>query len=258
MATPDHPQTPAELLAEHSPAAIAARISARPAQNYLRDFVYGAIDGAVTTFAVVAGVIGAELSSSIIIILGLANLLADGFSMAVGNYLGTRAERQLLERARSIEEKHIAVHPRGERDEIREIFRQKGFEGDLLERIVAVVTSNRRLWIETMLPDEYGLSLHAPSATKAALATFTAFVVVGSIPLAPFVVMFAFDVPPERLFYISSAMTGVAFFIVGAFKSRFVDEHWLRAGAETLGVGGGAALVAYVVGILLRGLGGAA
>lgn len=254
MSTPHKPPAPPELLAEHSPAAIAARIAAQPTQSYLRDFVYGAIDGAVTTFAVVAGVIGAELSSSVIIILGLANLFADGFSMAVSNYLGTRADEQLLQRARSIEEKHIALHPHGEQDEIREIFRQKGFAGDLLERIVEVVTSNRRLWVDTMLQDEYGLSLNAPSARKAALATFAAFVVVGFIPLIPFVLLYSFDVPVPRLFFVSSAMTGVAFFSVGALKSRFVDEHWLRAGAETLGVGGGAALLAYLVGILLRGI----
>lgn len=246
---------PPELLADHSPSAIAARIAAQPDQSYLRDFVYGAIDGSITTFAVVAGVIGADLSQGIIIILGLANLIADGFSMAVGNYLGTRADEQLLERARSIEERHIAVHPGGEKDEIREIFRQKGFEGELLERIVAVVTSNRRLWIDTMLQDEYGLSLTSRSARKAALATFVAFVLVGFVPLMPFVVLYFTTIPAERLFLMSVAMTGVAFFGVGALKSRFVDEHWFRAGIETLGVGGGAALLAYLVGILLRGIG---
>ncbi len=80
--------------AEHTPAAIRRRLEARPSQDYLKDSIYGAIDGAVTTFAVVSSVAGAGLSSGIVIILGLANLLADGFSMASGNFLGTRAENQ--------------------------------------------------------------------------------------------------------------------------------------------------------------------
>src|SRR5262245_30070807 len=161
-----------QLQADHTPAAIARRLEGQRSQSYLRDFVYGSIDGSITTFAVVAGVIGAGLSTGVIIILGLANLLADGFSMAVGNFLGTRADEQLLARARGIEESHIDVIPRGEVEELRQIFRQKGFEGELLDRIVAVVTANRKLWVDTMLQDEWGLSLSARSAWKAGLVTF--------------------------------------------------------------------------------------
>ena len=91
--------------AEHTPAAIRRRLEARPSQDYLKDSIYGAIDGAVTTFAVVSSVAGAGLSSGIVIILGLANLLADGFSMASGNFLATRAENQAARKARREEEK---------------------------------------------------------------------------------------------------------------------------------------------------------
>lgn len=243
-----------QLRAEHSAAAIAARIREQPRQSYLRDFVYGSIDGSVTTFAVVAGVIGADLSSGIIIIMGLANLFADGFSMAVSNYLGTKANEDVLRRARHIEESHIDINPRGEVDEVREIFLQKGFAGELLDRIVAVITANRRLWIETMLKEEWGLALIGPTPWKAGLATFIAFLLIGFVPLVPFVLLYPFALPVHRLFYISTAMTGIAFFSVGAMKSRFVNEHWLRAGLETLGLGGGAALLAFAVGIVLKGL----
>ena len=92
----------AALEAEHTPAAVAARIAADAKHWYLRDFVYGAIDGSVTTFAIVSGVVGAELSVRVILILGFVNLLADGFSMAVSNYLGTKADHQIVERARAI------------------------------------------------------------------------------------------------------------------------------------------------------------
>ena len=112
---------------EHSraPEAIARRLKAKPTHSYLRDFVYGAIDGIVTTFAVVAGVAGARLSTAIVVILGLANLVADGFSMAVGNFLATQAERQLKDKARAMEQKHIETVPEGEKEEIRQIFSGK-------------------------------------------------------------------------------------------------------------------------------------
>src|SRR5688500_20164740 len=77
---------------EHSPEAIRRRLESGPTHNYLRDWIYGGIDGAVTTLAVVTGVAGAQLSPWIILVLGFANLLADGFSMAASNYLGTKAE----------------------------------------------------------------------------------------------------------------------------------------------------------------------
>jgi vacuolar iron transporter family protein len=259
MTTPAHPDdrlTP--LQAEHTPLAVAARIGAPPRHSYLRDFVYGAIDGCVTTFAVVAGVIGAALSTRIILILGLANLLADGFSMGVSNYLGTRADRQLLKRARRIEEEHVEEVPHGEIEEIRAIFRQKGFEGDLLERVVEVITRDRRLWIDTMLREEWGLALEGSSPVKAGLVTFVAFLVVGFVPLAPFTLLFVLDVfeaDRDTVFWLTALVTGCAFFGIGALKARFTAERPVWAGLETLLVGGGAAVLAYGVGAALRGLG---
>jgi hypothetical protein len=92
---------------EHTADAISARLAEGARHNYLRDFIYGGIDGAVTTFAVVAGVTGAGLSPGIVVILGAANLVADGFSMAASNYLGTRAEKDDFRRLRAVEWRHI-------------------------------------------------------------------------------------------------------------------------------------------------------
>jgi len=255
MTSHDEAHTPAQLRAVHTPGAIQARLAAGPDHSYLRDFVYGAIDGCVTTFAVVSGVAGAGLSAGVVVILGAANLLADGFSMAVSNYLGTRAEQQLREKARRVEERHIATYPAGEREEIRQLFAAKGFAGQDLERVVEIITADTRRWVDTMLQEEYGLALRGPSPMRAALVTFLAFCTVGIIPLLPFLSPL-FGLPPQsRNFGWSIAMTGLAFFLVGALKGRFVEERWYISGLITLFVGGMAAVLAYLVGMVLHGLG---
>ncbi|MEQ8211529.1 MAG: VIT1/CCC1 transporter family protein [Lacipirellulaceae bacterium] len=243
-----------ELAASHTPDLIRERLQAPKTHSYLKDFVYGAIDGTVTTFAVVSGVAGAGLSTGVIIILGMANLVGDGFSMAASNYLGTKTEEELLRKARRIEESQIAEYPEGEREEIRQIFASKGFEGEQLEGAVDVITADRRRWVDTMLVEELGLQLEGPSAIRAAVTTLVAFIVVGFIPLLAFFLEMIFAEGIGNPYVMSTVLTAVAFFLVGASKSWFVDEPWYRAGFETLAIGGGAAALAYLVGLGLAGI----
>lgn len=248
-------ETRADLERTHSPAAIRRRLGRPRRHSYLSDGIFGAIDGAVTTFAVVAGVTGAGLSAGVIVILGAANLLGDGFSMAAANFLGARAARQQHEHERRLEEREIELHPEGEREEIRQIFARKGFTGALLEQVVGVITGDRKRWIDTMMTEEHGAAQELRSPWRAGAATFAAFAVVGAIPLLPFagVVVGALSLP-ERPFLWSAAMTAAAFFLVGAAKSRFVDQRWWLSGLETLGVGSVAAALAFAAGVLLGGL----
>jgi VIT1/CCC1 family predicted Fe2+/Mn2+ transporter len=232
---------------EHTTEAIADRIAASN-HNYIRDFIYGGIDGAVTTFAVVSGVSGAELSPTIVLILGFANLAADGFSMAASNYLATRAELDDYKRIEKIEYRHIEVAPEGEREEVRQIYREKGFEGDELENAVNLITSDKDRWVKTMLADEYGLAAEVRSPWYAAFATFTAFVICGLVPLLPF--LFG----STSSFLVSCILTGATFFLIGSLKSRWSTSSWLRSGLETLFVGALAASLAYAVGVLLKGI----
>ncbi|TWU30286.1 VIT1/CCC1 transporter family protein [Bythopirellula polymerisocia] len=238
----------------HLPAAIRRRLNERARPSYLRDFIYGAIDGAVTTFAVVSGVAGAGLSSSVVIILGIANLIGDGFSMAASNYLGIRAERELQLRIRRSERQHIEWHPEGERAEIREIFRQKGFAGDDLDRAVEIITSDVNQWIDTMVTDEHGLALDGPDPRLAAAMTFVAFIIVGFIPLMAFVWQWLLPDTLENPYLWSTLLTSAAFFGVGAGKSWFIERPWYREGLITLAVGGTAAALAYLAGDLIGGL----
>lgn len=238
-----------QLRAEHHPERIRRRLRERSGAGYLGDAVFGAIDGCVTTFAVVAGAMGAGLSNTVVIILGFANLIADGFSMAVSNYLGTKSERERVEQARRDEERHIAQVPEGEREEIRQIFAHKGFHGEVLERIVDVITANPKLWVDTMVTEELGLHLTGRSPVRAGVATFLAFLVVGFVPLLSFLVP---DLDQTQRFALSIGMAALAFTAVGVAKAFVVDKPLFRAGLETLLTGGGAAALAYLIGALLR------
>jgi VIT1/CCC1 family predicted Fe2+/Mn2+ transporter len=235
---------------EHTSEAIARRLAAAKSHSYLGDFVLGAVDGAVTTFAIVAGAAGAGLSNGVVLVLGLANVLADGFSMAAGNFLRARADQQILQQYRRLEETHIEQIPEGEREEIRQIFRGKGFQGETLEHVVQVITENRQRWVDTMLTDEWGLRLEPPSPWRAAASTFSAFILAGLVPLAPLIILMNRNA--NESFIASSIMTGITFFVIGYIRGRVADQRPLASGIETFFIGGSAALVAYLVGWLLQ------
>ena len=242
------------LLDAHTPDRVKQRLEDGAPQSYLKDMVYGGIDGTITTFAVVSGVVGAELAVGIVVILGLANLFADGFSMAVSNFLGTKAEQQFLHMMRKEEENEIQLIPEGEREEIRQIYAAKGFERELLEQVVDVITSNEQIWVDTMLLEEHGLLLVGPEPKRAAWWTFIAFMVAGIVPVAPFIVNLLVDGGISAPFLWSSIATAATFFAIGVFKARVVGGSTVKAGIETVVVGGIAAVLAYGVGWLLRGV----
>lgn len=243
-----------DLEREHTPHGVERRLSSEPKTSHLGDFVYGAIDGTVTTFAVVAGAAGADLGAAVVIILGVSNLFADGFSMAVSNYLGSRAEQDRQQQARLEEERHIRLMPEGEREEIRQLFRAKGFEGEDLERAVEVITSDEDRWVEMMMSEELGFAPVERSPARAGLATFVAFLVVGTIPLISYLVNLAFPGTIADPFLVSAVLTGLAFLLVGALKAAVVGQGMFRGSLETVVLGGIAAGLAFVVGRLLEGV----
>lgn len=233
----------------HTDEAIKSRL-ATMRHSYIRDWIYGGIDGAVTTFAVVSGVAGAQLSPIVVLILGFANLVADGFSMAASNFLGTRAEQDDHRRLREIELRHIELVPEGEREEVRQIYIAKGFEGDELDRAVELITSDKERWVQTMLTEEYGLPAEIRSPWKAAASTFSAFLVCGLVPILPYL----FKIGPS--FELSYLMTGLTFLAIGALKSNWSTSSWYRSAFETLLVGSIAAAMSFGIGVLFKDLAG--
>ena len=230
----------------HTPDGIAARIGAPPGRGVLRDAVYGGIDGTVTTFAIVAGVAGAGLSPFVVVVLGLANVLADGFSMAAANYAGTKAEQDNEHRIRQIEARHIRDYPEGERLEVREILARKGLSGRVLEQATDAIVQDEESWIALMMEGEYGLGGVDPHPLRAALATFLSFLVAGMVPILPF--LFGLD----AAFSLSVWMTMATFCAIGAVKSLWSLSPWWRSALETMAIGGAAAALAYGVGQLFH------
>ena len=225
------------------------RLQTRGETDVLPDAVLGAIDGCVTTFAVVAGAVGAGLPGTVALILGFANLAADGFSMAVSNFQAKKAQQEALEQARRTEASHIAEVPEGEREEIRQIFRNKGFTGDMLERIVDTITGDRTLWIETMLSEELGLQKKPVNPLRSAAVTFLAFVGVGAVPLLPY---FFASLDITVKFGASIMLAAAMFYGIGMIKGLVLDRPPLLSGLGTLFTGAAAAGLAFAVGHILR------
>ena len=213
------------------------------------DFIYGSIDGAVTTFAIVAGVVGAGLSPGIILILGFANLFADGFSMAAANYQASKARNEFVQMKRRQEEWEIDNLEEQERDEIRDIYREKGFKDELLEEVVRIITSRRKVWVDTMMKEELGLIEDEKNSVDSSLSTFVGFNLIGLIPLIPFMAFMAIGIEPNsEAFIFSTISVSAAFFLVGMIKGKIVKRSKIRSGMYTLIIGGIAAGVAYLVG----------
>ena len=197
----------------------------------------------MTTFAVVAGVVGADLPLRVVLVLGLANLVADGFAMAAGNYSGTQAERDDYDRLLAVERKHIAMVPEGEREEIRQIFGSKGFLGDDLERIVDVITADDSRWAKTMVVEELGL-LRRRSRPYWLRSVPS--------PLLSCAAWYHYDLSRGRRPYPVRGCYGNGFFAIGAIKSRWSLTAWWRSGLGTLFIGMFAAALAFGVGFGLK------
>jgi VIT1/CCC1 family predicted Fe2+/Mn2+ transporter len=245
----------------HDPERIARAVRAHEehggtGSQYIGDLVYGGLDGIITTFAVVSGVAGANLGTGVILILGMANLLADGFSMATGAYLSSKSEQEYYDKERSRELWEIEHFPDGERAELYEIYRDKGYTEEEATQLLSILTRDKERWVNAMMVDELGMLKEEGDPLYNGLATLIAFIVAGTVPLLIYLIGLAVPVAPGIPFPVSVVLSALALFGLGAARVLVTHLNPFRSGIEMLLVGGLAAVVAYAVGALLKGLGG--
>ena len=183
--------------------------------EWIRDATFGANDGLVSVLTLLAGVAGASSDGTTVLIAGVAGLVAGAISMAVGAYVSAKAYRSFYRSEMRKEVEEIREKPEVEREEIREIYRERGFEGELLERVVDTITANPRVWLKVMMSEELGLSPAFGRPSAAAAVVFVAFLAGGIVPVAPFI--FATGFPALLTAF---ALTAVALMLAGAARSR--------------------------------------
>jgi len=224
--------------------------------QYLGDLVFGGLDGIITTFAVVSGVAGAQLASKVILILGLANLFADGFSMATGSFLSTRSEQEYYQRERRREAWEVEHFPEGERAELIELYLRRGYSKEDANTLVEIQSRDPKRWVDAMMIDELRMLPDERKPLLSGLATLVAFIAAGSIPLLVYLLGLFIPIPLKNSFPLSVVLSAVALFGLGAAKVLVTQRSAIRSGLEMLLIGGLAAGVAYLVGVLLKGIGG--
>ncbi|MGH2682959.1 MAG: VIT1/CCC1 transporter family protein [Actinomycetota bacterium] len=213
--------------------------------EWIRDVTLGANDGLVSILTLLAGVAGAA-SGDIVLLAGIAGLVAGAISMGVGAYVSAKAYRAFYRKELEREIREMRELPDIEREEIREIYRRRGFEGDMLEKVVHTITSDPKVWLKVMMTEELGLSAQFARPFGAAGVVFVSFIAGGAIPVIPFVFLRGLSA-----LGVSIALTTVALLVAGAVRSRFTGERPLPAGLELVGMAAVGVGVAHLIGRLV-------
>lgn len=222
--------------------------------KYIKSTIYGGLDGIITTFAVVAGVAGAELSAGIVLILGFANLIADGLSMAIGDYLSSKAEKEYAGAEREREEWEVDNYPEGEVKEMVELYMEKGITEKDAKAIAGILSKHKKAWVDVMMIEELGIVESDESPVKNGIVTFFSFAIFGFIPLAAYLAARLIPVIQSFTFVTACILTGATLFTLGALKVKVTGKRWYYSGLEMFVVGGIAAFAAYIIGAALSGL----
>jgi VIT1/CCC1 family predicted Fe2+/Mn2+ transporter len=219
-----------------------------PGGRSLRDLVFGANDGLLAAFAVVSGVHGAAVSTGIVLLAGLAELIGGTIAMGLGAFLAAKSEREFVMSEREREEREVIEFPEEERKEVRTIFARKGFKGEALEQMIAHVTADPVFWVDTMMTEELGLSAVPHTAPlRSGLVVAWAYALGAAFPVIPY----ALPVVVQSAFPLSVGCTLVALFVAGSLKTLMTGRPWLRSGLETVLVGALAAAATFLAGRLV-------
>jgi VIT1/CCC1 family predicted Fe2+/Mn2+ transporter len=221
--------------------------------TYLREIVYGGVDGIVTTFAVVAGFAGANVENSAIplfsvLLFGFANLFADATSMGLGNFLSMQSEKDAYHSEKEKERREIQSSTEFERAETIEILESKGYSTKDAQAMTHLYAKNEDYWAEFMMREELKLPVPESNAAFTAFVTFVSFICFGFIPLIPYVISKA----NNNTFSYSIFATFIALLLLAYLRWQVTKFSFKRAILETLATGGFSALVAYLVGTFFR------
>ena len=214
----------------------------------LRAAIFGVNDGLVSNLSLIMGVAGAAAEARFVVVAGVAGLLAGAFSMAAGEYVSMRVQRELFERLLHLEAHEIATEPEEEHEELMRIYQERGFPPELAQQVTEVVMRDPQVALETHAREELGLDpSQLGSPWGAAISSFATFAVGALVPLLPF--LFASRTPAVVA---AIAASGVALFAVGAAMSVLTGRNPVVSGARMLLVGGVAASITFGVGRLFH------
>jgi vacuolar iron transporter family protein len=220
--------------------------------NSLRDVILGGQDGLVNMLGIVLGVVAAGGSTHVLVVTGIAAAITESISMGAVAYTSFGSDRDFYLAEKAREQKEIEATPDEEREEIREIYADKGFEGQLLEDVVSTITSNRETWVSTMMNEELHLQPVAQqSLVQSALVVTVATLIGHFIPIVPFMI-----VGRTPAIILAIALSAVTLFAVGVYSAKTLVGDWRRSGIQMVAIGLGAALLGFVIGRLFHTVGG--
>lgn len=209
-----------------------------------KNAVFGVEDGLVSTLGVVIGATGGGLGKIGVLVAGFAAAITGAISMAAGTYISTKSEIELFRKEIDVEKEEIRTRPKQEKIEIRQFYRQKGFDGKLLDQIVNHIVSDRKLMLKTMLREELGINeKNFEHPSKDAVSIFLFFILGSIVPLIPFMLF-----EPTKALTISPYTTGLGLFLAGAAKSKLTKRNWIKSGIEMLLIGLLAGGAGYLIG----------
>ena len=218
----------------------------------IRQITFGMNDGVVSIFALLAGMAGAGQEPKIILITLLAATVAGALSMAAGEFISSKSEADYYNHEIEQETLEIKLCPEIEKEELRKIYRDKGFEGELLDQIVDHLSEDRGQWVREMVIDELGVTeIEQGSDYKSAIIIFFSFILGACFPTLPYVFMINFPIDSLLIFKVATAITVGGLFLAGSLKKFVTGVNWLKSGTEMLIVGFFAFTVSYVIGLII-------
>lgn len=220
--------------------------SHRGGGSTLREVVFGANDGLVSNVALIAGLAGGTADGGLILLGGIAGLVAGSVSMSLGAYISTKSERELRDAEEARERWEVEHMREQEIAETRAIFSAKGIRGPLLDEVVEAVTRDKEQWVRVMMTDELGYAHQPPRPVLSAVIMGIAFAVAAAFPVAPY--LFA---EGTAAFAASLGLAGLALFAVGAWRGYLTSHAVLRKGAEMVLLATAAVVAANLIGRLV-------